>query len=118
MNRNLKTALIIGGIVLVALAALPFLGGGYGWNGGGWSMMGPGMMGGDFGGGWWWMVIPMVLVPILVIWAIVALVRGVSWTGGHGVSGGSESALEVLRKRYARGDINKQEFEEKRRDLE
>lgn len=79
-------------------------------------MMGPGMMGG-FGGAWW-MAILMVLVPVLVIWAIVALVRGDNWSGEHGHYGHGESALEVLRKRYARGDISKQEFEEKRRDLE
>src|SRR3990172_9211558 len=111
MNKNLKVALIIGGIVLVALIALPLIGDGYGWQGGGWGMMGPGMMGG-FGGGWW-MVIFMVLIPILVIWAIVALVRGGdAWSGDRGYYGHGESALELLRKRYARGDISKQEFEE------
>ena len=117
MNKNLKMALIIGGIILVALIALPLIGGGYGWQGGGWGMMGPGMMGG-FGGGWW-MVIFMVLIPILVIWAVVALVRGGdAWSGDRGYYGHGESALELLRKRYARGDISKQEFEEKRRELE
>lgn len=78
--------------------------------------MGPGMMGG-FGWGWW-MAIPMVLVPVLVIWAVVALAGGAGWSGDHDHPGHSESALEVLRRRYARGDISKQEFEEKRKDLE
>ena len=29
----------------------------------------------------------------------------------------AESSLEILKKRYARGDISKQEFDEKKKDL-
>ena len=47
MNRNTKTALIIGGVALVLFVGVPLLWGTLaGWQGGGWGMMGPGMMGG------------------------------------------------------------------------
>lgn len=114
MNKNLKTGLIVGGSVILILIALPLLGGSHGW----WCEDGDitrqGMMGG-FGG--WGMAIGMVLIPILAIWAVVALVRGFAWSGARG-HGQTESALEMLRRRYARGDISREEFEEKKKELE
>ena len=113
MSRGLKIGLIVGGIVLVILIVVPsILGGIYGWQnqGRGWGMMGPGMMGGY---GWgWFMPIFMILFWGLVIWGIVALVRGASSSSEH-----KDSALEVLKRRYAKGEINKEEFEQKKKDL-
>jgi len=81
-------------------------------------MMGPWFGWGYGGYGGWIMLIGMAIFWGLIIWGIVALVRR---SGGWGSSGAdhqhSESALEVLKKRYARGEINKQEFEEKKKDL-
>ncbi len=115
MNKNVKTALIIGGIIVTILIIVPLVFGLI-WGGqyGGWGMMGPGMMGG-FGWGWF-MPIFMILFWGLVIWGIVALVRGLSGSRGSD-SSTADSALEVLKRRYARGDISKEEYEEKKRDL-
>jgi len=71
-----------------------------------------------FGYGGFGMGIGMLLFWGLIIVAIVVLVRG---SGGR--SGGDtprlpeKTALDILRERYARGEIDKAEFEEKRRDL-
>ena len=115
MNKNVKIALIIGGIVVVVLIVLPIVFGAVsGWQDGGWGMMGSGMMGGF---SWWWfMPIFMILFWGLVIWGIVALVRGLSGPRGSD-SSKADSALEVLKRRYARGEIDKEEYEEKKKDL-
>ena len=63
------------------------------------------------------MGIGMVVFWGLVIWGIVALARGVGSSGGTGSSSQSDSALEVLKRRYARGEINKEEFEDKKKDI-
>ena len=114
MNKNIKTALIIGGIILGLFIILPLISGSFS-GGQGYGMMGPGMMGGF---GWGFGPIFMILFWVLVIWAVVALTRGVSWPGSwESSSSRADSPMEVLKKRYARGEINKDEYEEKKRDL-
>jgi putative membrane protein len=90
--------------------------GGYGGYGG-WGM-GPGMMGGwgtgGFGG------IFMIIFWILIIVGGVFLVKWLiqSTKGGSGRPFSSSSgALDILKERYAKGEIGKEEFEEKKKDL-
>ena len=61
-----------------------------------------------------------MMLMMLVFWgvAIVAVVLGLRWLAGQGETSPSDRALEILRERYARGEINAQEFEAKRRDLQ
>ena len=76
---------------------------------------------------WGWGMHPMwwgawglgMVVLMLLFWGlvIVGLVIGIRWLLGQGKESGSGSALEILRQRYARGEINKEEFEAKKRDL-
>lgn len=70
----------------------------------------------------WWMWgawgIGMGLL-MLVFWGLVIAViaLGIRWLVRQGREPGSSRALDILRERYARGEINKDEFEAKRRDL-
>lgn len=75
---------------------------------------GPGMAGWGFGMGWFWPPIIMLVTIMVVIAAIVYLVRRNSPPSGPG----GDTALDILKKRYARGEISKEEFEEKRRHIE
>ncbi len=57
---------------------------------------------------------------VLVIVLIVRLVRGGGWRNRNmnwkDMMGG-KSALDILKERYAKGEINRIEFEEKKKDL-
>ena len=56
----------------------------------------------------------------LIFWILflIGLVLLIKYLWEHGgTKAGHESALEVLKKRYARGEISKEEFEEKKKDL-
>ena len=85
----------------------------YGW--------GSHMMG--WGGGWFGMIfgpIFMILVLALVIAIAVLLVR---WLGGPWQAAAphhpspARSPLDILKERFAHGEIDKEEFEERRRIL-
>ena len=121
MGRNLKIGLIVGGIVLVILVILPLIIGLVtGWHCFGYEteehhMMGPWMMGG-FGFGWFMPIIGIAILGLLV-WAVITFTQGAGGTRNQD-SLKLKSALEILKERYARGELGKEEFEEKRKDLE
>jgi putative membrane protein len=86
---------------------------------GGYGGYGPGMMGWGYGG--WFSGIFGIIFLAAVVVGVFFLIRWiVSASERHSGQepGTGDSAMEILRKRYARGEINKEEFEEKKKDLE
>ena len=61
--------------------------------------------------GWFFMIFWWVLIIAVIVYFVKWLIR----QSGGGGSG--KSALDILKERYARGEINKQEFEEKKKEL-
>ena len=60
--------------------------------------------------GWMWLVWLLFLaILVFLVWSIAASARG--------RESRPESPEEILKKRYARGDIEKEEFERKLQDM-
>ncbi len=73
-----------------------------------------------YGSGWGWMIggwIMMVVFWGLVIVGIVALVRGLGDRGPSNQTRYPESPIEILRRRYAAGELTKEQFEEMKRNV-
>lgn len=82
------------------------------WHMGRWMM-------GDWGTGWFGMIF-MFLFWGLVIVGLVFLIKWLIQATGdrrHSDTNTGSNAMEILRERYARGEINRDEFESMKRDL-
>ena len=62
-----------------------------------------------FGGIFMWLF--WIVLLVLIVWLLKNVI------GGQTNLPRSNSALEILEQRYAKGEIGKEEFEEKKRDL-
>lgn len=81
----------------------------------------PAWMSGSRGHGGWWSVgdvLPLLLLVVLigvVVWAVLRVTRHDRTPVG--AVAGADSALREARLRYARGDMTRDEYLEKNRDL-
>ena len=124
MSRTAR-ALVIGiGVVLVVAAlatgALVFFSG-MGIMGYRFGFMGPGFMRGFGFETPWLSILLRLLVPVLIIgaiiWLVVALVSGSGQQRTNLPAPSSESPLDILKRRYAKGEITKEQFEQMKTDL-
>ncbi len=78
----------------------------------GWGNMGYGPSWG-YGLGW----VFMILFWLVVILAVGALLKWLVGTSSRTGSPREKTALDILQERYARGEIDRDEYERKRHDL-
>jgi putative membrane protein len=116
MSYGWRTAIMIGGIALglpamaQAQQGMPYYG------------YGPGMMWED--GGWFHMLFGFLMMILLLAIIVALVVFGVRWLGSaehspfrHPPAAGQRTALDILKERLARGEIDVAEYEERKRAL-
>jgi putative membrane protein len=109
LRRNITMTLFLFIVFIPWREALAQWGNNQGWH------MGPGMMGGMgwFGG------IFMIVFWILILGALVFFIKWLIQSTGSGraIGGSSNRAFEILKERYARGEIDSTEFETMKTNL-
>lgn len=112
-----KIVVALGILLIITLALSSTMGG----------MMGPGMMGPGFTGrwgGWMWGagmwlggLVMLVFWGALIVGAflVVRLLGGLSGSEGRTAPA---SPLDILKRRYAAGELTREQYEQMRRDLE
>jgi putative membrane protein len=79
-------------------------------------MVGSGMMYGyHYGMGW--MLVSLIFWILLVAGAVLLVLWIVGKSGRGTRARVEESALDILKKRYARGEITKEQYEEMKKDI-
>jgi len=68
-----------------------------------------------FWGGMWFNWLFWVIIIVLIAWLVMSKVNRSHKNQDPGSS--KESSLDILKNRYAKGEINKKEFNEKKKDL-
>ena len=132
MDRDNRGLWIVLGVLVLVVLLGPLLGGGMlgisGMMGPG--MMGPGMMGpgampgqGVPGGGWGWgLAMGLGWLAMLAFWGavivgVILLVRTLSGPSGGATARREDDALAILRRRYASGELSREQYEQMRQDL-
>ena len=69
--------------------------------------------------GWGGMIFGPIMMIVFIALIVGAVVLVIRWTGlgGSSVAGGANKARQILDERFARGEIDKDDYEERKRVL-
>lgn len=68
------------------------------------------------GGDWFWGLLMMLFWVGLIVLVVVLIMRSTYWHE-NGSRPASDEALSVAKKRYAKGEITKEEYDQLKKDL-
>lgn len=75
----------------------------------------------NWGGGWGGMILGPIMMILILVLIIVIAVAVLRWLGvvkpADRQTDGHESALEILERRFARGELDEAEFKDRKRAL-
>lgn len=113
-RENIILILAVAIVIVLAVGAMFSMMGGYGYG----CMMGPWMMGGGWMGfSWIWMLVGSIVSLLfigLIIYGIYYLLTG----RVRGFEPEKRSPLDLLKERYAKGEITEDEYKKMKKELE
>ena len=73
-----------------------------------------------FGGGWspWFILMPLSVFVLMLVAMLIFCRHGGMCRGPWGGRDSTPSALDILKQRYAKGEISKEDFERMKRDIQ
>ncbi|HEX2865829.1 MAG TPA: SHOCT domain-containing protein [Ignavibacteriales bacterium] len=67
--------------------------------------------------GWWMMAGPLFWIVVIGVIVYAILNRSRHYPGGPGLPHQEETPLDILKKRYAKGEITRDQYEQMKKDL-
>jgi putative membrane protein len=73
-----------------------------------------------FGGGWspWFLLAPLGMFALMLVAMLIFCRRGGMCCGPWGRHDSVPTALDILKQRYAKGEITKDDFDRMKKDIE
>ena len=119
-SERIILLVVIAAVIILAVGTISMMAmmGGYGWAGCGWNgmgsgMMGPGMMGwGGIGYGWWMPLVGVIFLVVLIVGLYLV------FSADRRPERLATTALEILKERYAKGEITEEQYQRMKNEIQ